>query len=82
VYKEAMNNVLKHSGASAVEVNISKKDNLFQLEVKDNGRWKANPHSSGTGSRSMRERARHIGGTLEITEMQTGTSVMLIAPIP
>jgi ligand-binding sensor domain-containing protein len=82
VYKEAMNNVLKHSGATSVEINLVQLENMFQLEIIDNGKWKVNIHSSGMGSHSMRDRAKQIGGTLKIAELSTGTKVTLTAPIP
>jgi signal transduction histidine kinase len=82
IYKEAMNNVLKHAQATKVDIALTREGNMLKLTIKDNGKWKHNPHASGTGSQSMRERAAHIGGNLEIREMNTGTLVTLSAPIP
>jgi signal transduction histidine kinase len=82
IYKEAMNNVLKHAEASEVNIALTKDAGTLKLTIKDNGKWKHNPHATGTGSQSMRERAAHIGGNLEIVEMNTGTLVTLSAPIP
>ncbi len=82
IYKEAMNNVLKHAQASEVDISLTKQAETLNLTIKDNGQWKHNPNASGTGSHSMRERAAHIGGKLEVDEMNNGTMVSLSAPIP
>jgi signal transduction histidine kinase len=82
IYKEAMNNVLKHAQASEVDISLTKQAETLNLTIKDNGQWKHNPHASGTGSQSMRERASNIGGKLEVEEMNDGTMVSLSAPIP
>lgn len=82
IYKEAMNNVLKHANASHVDITLTKDTNILNLTIKDNGHWKHNPHATGTGSQSMRERAAHIGGNVEVLEMNPGTMVSLAAPIP
>ncbi len=82
IYKEAMNNVLKHANASHVDITLTKDTKILNLTIKDNGHWKHNPHATGTGSQSMRERAAHIGGNVEVLEMNPGTMVSLAAPIP
>ena len=38
VVKEALNNVVKHSGASACEIKVVTNDNSINIEVNDNGK--------------------------------------------
>lgn len=82
IYKEAMNNVLKHAKATHVDITFNKQKDTLNLTIKDNGQWKHNPNATGTGSQSMRERASHIAGTLEVREVNPGTMVSISAPIP
>jgi signal transduction histidine kinase len=69
IAQEALNNALKHSGASKVMLRIYREQELVVLEVVDNGRG-FNPASAellgGMGLSSMRERARKLDGELTI----------------
>lgn len=82
LYKEAMNNILKHSGATAVAVKMSVQGKALLLQIDDNGSWKQNPQSSGTGTYSMKQRAAAMNGTITINGTASGTSVSLRVPIP
>lgn len=82
VYKEAMNNVLKHSGATAVTVQMKVQDKELLLKIDDNGHWKPNHQSSGTGTYSMKQRAAAMNGGIAIDGTATGTSVTLKVPLP
>lgn len=80
IYKEAINNIAKHAGATVVKVAFTNKKHHLQLNIADNGRWKGN--NSGTGTKSMKDRATAIGGNLYISIAETGTNVSVIIPIP
>jgi signal transduction histidine kinase len=71
IAQEALNNALKHAGATGVTVDIDAQDEQVVLAVRDNGRGFSVPEggddSGGMGLRSMRERARRLGATLQIT---------------
>ncbi|MBI3915092.1 MAG: GAF domain-containing protein [Chloroflexi bacterium] len=70
IAQEALNNVLKHAGATQVIVRLSAEgDNQVVLKVSDNGRSFAldSPNSQGgMGLNNMRQRAQEMGGTLVI----------------
>ncbi len=79
IFQEMMNNMLKHSKASQVDVTIAITP-FFKMTVKDNG--KGFDTTSGTnrtlGLRSMVERAALIGYRLEIDSMiDHGTTLTL-----
>lgn len=81
ISKEAISNIAKHSGATLATVQIKKDKNSLQLLIADNGIWKGN--NSGTGSKSMKERANTIGGELIIDSNNgEGTAIRLVTPIP
>jgi PAS domain S-box-containing protein len=68
IAQEALNNVMKHSAASEVEVSLLVSEARVELTVQDNGKGFATSESySGIGLGSMRERAADIGATLDIT---------------
>lgn len=80
IYKEAINNIARHAGATKVLVAFTNGNKYMQLTIADNGKWKG--ASSGTGTRSMKDRAKTMGGTLEIVPSATGTEVKAIIPVP
>lgn len=79
IYKEAINNVAKHAGASIVTVSLSNGGKQIELTIQDNGTWKGK--SSGTGTKSMNERAVANGGKLVILPTDNGTTVTATIPI-
>jgi ligand-binding sensor domain-containing protein/two-component sensor histidine kinase len=81
IFKEAVHNVLRHSGATEVSVDIQIEHGWLNLKVADNG-WGFDllRNHDGHGLRSMRERARKAGGEIEITSSARGTVVVLRVP--
>lgn len=83
ICQESLTNISKHAGAEKVIVKMSQYENDLILTVNDNGKGIAgekleNPFSMGL--LGMRERARIIGGDLQITsEKNKGTTVQLRA---
>ncbi|MDQ2771827.1 MAG: histidine kinase [Bacteroidota bacterium] len=66
IYKEALHNVVKHSGAGLVRVVLEQRENQLVLLVHDNGRGKTSPApGQGRGLGNMRRRAESVGGTVE-----------------
>jgi signal transduction histidine kinase len=70
VAQEALNNVSKHSKATAVSVSLRSANGALVLEVVDNGIGFDVPASAVTrgahhGMRNMRDRAHSVGATLE-----------------
>ena len=86
VLQEAMANVLKHSGANCVEVQVLAEDGQLRLLVRDNGAGfaalqAADGASPGMGLSSMRARAVRLGGTLAIRSGDAGTTLELRCPV-
>ncbi|GAO42769.1 PAS domain-containing sensor histidine kinase [Flavihumibacter petaseus] len=68
ILQEALTNVARHSGATAVEVNFSYSDNRVVLSIADNGRgFDPEDRSNKTlGVLGMKERANMIGAEFDI----------------
>jgi len=86
VLNEALANVTRHAQASHVRVRLEAINNHLELEIWDDGRGFDPEIVTGVGHYGllgMRERARLVGGILEI-ESRTGqgTRIRLIVPIP
>ena len=78
--KEALHNIIKHSGADKVELNITCNDKLG-ITVSDNGKG-MNPDknsSGGNGLRNMRKRIKELNGEFFI---KNGNGLTLIFEIP
>ena len=84
IFKEAVSNAARHSGCSAVDVELRVAGARLVLTVADDGiGCDASVESEGQGLASMRRRARRLGGTLEIASVPgSGTKVTLDIPYP
>src|SRR5436853_6299841 len=67
VFKEAVNNIARHSGCGHVCAVLAVESEFLVLKVADDGKGfdVASP-ASGLGLKSMRQRAHHLGGLLEL----------------
>ena len=80
ICKEAINNIAKHANACSVKICFSHTKKDMVISITDDGIWKGN--NSGTGTKTMQERAKVLGGQLSITTTQEGTSIVVIIPLP
>jgi signal transduction histidine kinase len=83
VAEEALTNVVKHAGASAVDVRLSLARGELELVVRDDGIGAAGvcEDSSGRGLSNMRTRAGQLGGGFEIFGGSGGTRVTVHVPL-
>jgi len=77
--REAITNVVRHSGASHCLVRLSRDDDGYHLEVHDDGCGGEAPE--GAGLTGMRERVELLGGELE-REVAGGTRLAVSLPMP
>jgi PAS domain S-box-containing protein len=71
VAQEAISNVLRHAGATQLEVNLQRENGKVRLKVEDNGRgfdpnWTSQKEAPSWGLQIMRERIESIGGKVQI----------------
>ncbi len=83
IAQEAVNNALKHSGASVIEIAMTGKTSLdsWELKIADNGKGFAqtatNRAVGGMGLRIMQYRAKLIGGVIEIQVPDEGGTIVV-----
>jgi signal transduction histidine kinase len=84
VVQEALTNCVRHANASHVRVTVAGTADTLAVAVVDDGVG-INPESrkSGLGLRGIEERARDLGGTVEIhSTAGVGTSLTIRIPLP
>ena len=94
IFKESINNVVKHAECSEVKLDLAIEADWLTLKISDNGKgfnpalvkadtgFLTSQHRGGNGLASMRRRARALGGEFEIiTDSGRGTQMSLRLPI-
>jgi signal transduction histidine kinase/ligand-binding sensor domain-containing protein len=76
--KEAINNSIKHAGASEIDISLRISNSMLHISVRDNGSGFtiARTGRGGNGLRNMKQRMETIGGDLAINSVAgSGTEV-------
>ena len=85
ISQEALTNVLRHAGATKVEIKLERQNRELVLTIKDNGRGIAESEKLGRqslGILGMRERAYLIGARIKISGVEgQGTVITVRVPI-
>jgi len=90
IVQESLGNIQKHSASSSGRIRLTREGDEVILEVTDAGRGMANEELRkvragsgvlGVGILGMRERMRQLGGRLEITSGEWGTTVTAMLPL-
>ncbi|MGF6691904.1 signal transduction histidine kinase [Metapseudomonas resinovorans] len=79
--QEALTNVVRHAEASEVRVRLRAGGRRLRLVVRDDGRGAERLDGGGIGLRSMRERARCLGGELRLLT-RPGAGLVLSLSVP
>ena len=85
IAQEALTNAGRHSGAAKVEIDLSvAEDGATELHITDDGcgfQPRSGSAKGGLGLTGMAERARLVGGELDVrSEPGAGTSITLRLP--
>jgi signal transduction histidine kinase len=81
-FKEAVTNILKHAKATKVEFSANVESGILTMTIRDNGQgFNPGSHTHGIGLESLRERAKTLSGTCEITSTPKGSTICLHAPL-
>jgi signal transduction histidine kinase len=89
VMQEALTNVVKHSGASMVQLRLHKAADTLVLSIEDNGRGlghdvqtKTRQSREGLGFVNMRERVAELRGTFNVDSPEgVGTRIAVTIPV-
>jgi signal transduction histidine kinase len=69
IAQEALNNVVKHAGATQVQIRLKYDENNLSMQMSDDGKGfepEAVSKSGGFGLQGIQERVQQLGGTLKI----------------
>lgn len=82
--QEAITNILKHANAVAGKVTITETAEFVMVEIKDNGQGfdvdKTFEEGNSFGLLNIRERAKHLKGTVSFRSESTGTIIQIQVP--
>jgi two-component system NarL family sensor kinase len=86
IAQEALTNVRKHANAGRVEIGLRSRNSTLSLSIRDDGQGLPKPGIRGAGPSKhglvgMRERAKLLGGRLEISN-RPGQGTRVVARIP
>ena len=76
VLREALTNIAKHARASSAEVSIEARDSMLSARVTDDGVGYRAGTGPGRGVDNLRTRAARLDGDFEITELDTGGTLL------
>lgn len=79
IAKEAINNSVKYSNGSQVNLLINQKGGWLTMKISDNGEVEQEILKEGNGLRNMQSRAESIGGRYELS---TGNGFGILVSIP
>jgi signal transduction histidine kinase len=79
---EAVNNAVRHSGATEVTVRLQLRPDALELVVRDDGAGLTDVRGTGVGLGSMRDRATEVGGSCTVSSPpEGGTEVAARLPL-
>lgn len=82
VAQEAINNAVKHSRASKLNISLTEFEDRVSLFLKDNGQgFDSSTVKEGNGLRNMRERVTMENGIFELNSDEQGTSIEVEIPL-
>ncbi len=90
ILQESLGNIQKHSASETAAIRLVSDGRCITLEISDRGKgipgsalnsYAAQPQKLGVGISGMRERMRQLGGRLEISSNNQGTTVRAILPL-
>ncbi len=83
IVQEAVRNASRHASARQVRIQISERDGLLVLSVRDDGKGFQPATEAGLGILGMQERVEHLAGKLEVkSQPGLGTAVVFTLPLP
>ena len=83
IFKEAINNIVKYSNATRVNIQLSHTNNLIELLIRDNGvGFNPDHNTQGNGLNNIKRRSKEMNARLQIeSEEGNGTSIKLTLKI-
>lgn len=83
IIKEAVNNAVKYSHATMLEIGLHIRNNQVTILVEDNGVGMSEEQRKGNGIDNMKSRAEELHGSCTINSVKnTGVTICAIFPVP
>jgi signal transduction histidine kinase len=88
IVQESLTNIHRHSGSTSAVINLTRNSKSVKVEIRDEGKGfstasqsdATRPSTIGIGIQGMQERARQLGGQLEIHSGSSGTVITATLP--
>jgi PAS domain S-box-containing protein len=81
IVQECLTNIHRHSGSSSASIVITRDTHNVRIEIRDRGKGMPTPiPRAGVGIQGMGERARQLGGHLEVESGNGGTRIAASFP--
>jgi PAS domain S-box-containing protein len=81
IVQECLTNIHRHSGSRTASIDISRKGDHVEVEIRDQGKGMPRPAPrAGVGIQGMGERLHQLGGSLDVASTSSGTRVLAILP--
>ncbi|MFC5181628.1 sensor histidine kinase [Actinomadura harenae] len=77
VVSEALTNVVKHAGATSVDVAVLRRGDVLHVTITDDGKGGAS-FEAGTGLRGLARRVNSVDGTFRITSPEGGPTTITV----
>ncbi len=82
IVQESLNNIVKHAGASVIDILLHYNTTLLTMEIHDNGNgFDPDLARLGTGLQNIKKRAAILKGDLKIYSTNTGTKIKIEIPL-
>jgi len=77
IFKEAINNIVRHSQADDVSIELTNNDGRFVMKISDNGQgFDLQNSGTGNGIKNMKMRAQRIGAQIETINNNGITTIL------
>ncbi len=82
IFREAVNNIAKHSDCQKVEISVLKIGDFLEMKIKDDGKgMDVSKETSSNGLKNMNERSKILNGEMIVaSELDKGTNIFLRFP--
>jgi PAS domain S-box-containing protein len=88
IVQECLTNIHRHSGSKTATIRLTNEGQSVSLEIRDEGKGipaeklaEIQGNRAGVGIAGMRERVRHLKGTMDIESNADGTTISVILPV-
>ncbi|HXH40536.1 MAG TPA: MEDS domain-containing protein [Thermoanaerobaculia bacterium] len=88
IVQESLTNIHRHAGSETAQITLRRDSEMLMLEIEDRGRGIPNASiehitsgGSGVGIAGMSERMHQLGGRLDVTSSDHGTTVRVRLPL-